>query len=322
MPQLLSIRDLHVRFRTLDGPVHVLRGVDLAIGARERVAVVGESGSGKSVTARTILGLLPRTKSEIAGSVAFQGTELTKLSERSYRELRGRQISMIFQDPTAALSPVFPIRAQLRRVAERDGARLSAAALEEKMRQALRDVSIADPERVLDSYSFQLSGGLNQRVMIAASLMNRPSLLIADEPGTALDVTVQEQSLRVMERLSEAAGTAILFISHNLGVVRRFAHRVYVMYAGRIVESAPTDELFARPRHHYTRLLLASVPRLGSTDLPVGIDGTMPDYRERGTGCAFLPRCPKAIDACTAPIAMRSVSPSHSVACVRDALSP
>ncbi|MGE0753351.1 ABC transporter ATP-binding protein [Pseudorhodoplanes sp.] len=318
MSDLLRVSDFHVKFATIDGPVHVLRGVDLAIGVQERVAVVGESGSGKSVTARAILGLLPASKTQVSGSIIFQGAELTRLSERKYRALRGRAISMIFQDPTAALSPVFPVRSQLRRIVARDGGRLGEAAIEEKMRQALVDVSIADPERVLDSYSFQLSGGLNQRVMIAASLMNRPSLLIADEPGTALDATVQEQSLRVMERLSEAHGTAILFISHNLGVVRRFAHRVYVMYAGRIVEAASTAEIFTNPRHPYTRLLLASVPRLGSTDLPLGIEGSIPDYHEEPAGCPFIPRCPAAIALCTAPVVMRSISESHSVACVSE----
>lgn len=316
MSDLLKISDLHVRFRTLDGPAHVLHGIDVNIRPRERVAVVGESGSGKSVTARAILGLLPRNRTHLSGSIQFQGTELTQLSERKYRALRGREISMIFQDPTAALSPVFPIRTQLRRIVERGNDALDARAIEQKMRGALTDVSIADPDRVLDSYPFQLSGGLNQRVMIAASMVNGPSLLIADEPGTALDVTVQEQSLRVMERLCEANDTAILFISHNLGVVRRFAHRVYVMYAGRIVEQAPTDELFARPRHHYTRMLLASVPRLGSSDLPFGIEGMIPDYRQRLSGCPFKPRCPAAVEPCAAAIETRHVTASHSVACI------
>jgi len=186
------------------------------------------------------------------------------------------------------------------------------------MRAALRDVSIVDPGRVLDSYSFQLSGGLNQRVMIAMALASRPKLLIADEPGTALDVTVQQQTLNIMGNLSQAYGTAILFISHNLGVVRKFADRVCVMYAGRIVESAPTDALFADPRHPYTRALLASVPRLSSDRLPEPIEGSVPDLSKLAEGCPFRPRCQLSRPECDAPVPMRRDA-GRSVACIHEA---
>jgi peptide/nickel transport system ATP-binding protein len=305
---LLAIDDLQCTFSAIDGPARVLRGVGLRLHEGERLAIVGESGSGKSVTVRAILGLLPPRTARVTGSIRFAGRELLGLPDRPMRELRGRAITMIFQDPVAALNPLFTIRDQFRTVLRRSQA-------EEIMRAALAEVAINDPERVLGSYSFQLSGGLNQRVMIAMALANQPRLVIADEPGTALDVTVQEQTLRLMRRLSEQHATAILFISHNLGVVRTFAHRVAVMYAGRIVEQAPTQSLFARPRHPYTRALLAAVPRLSRATLPPGIDGEVPDFHVEVSGCAFRPRCDRASGCCVEPVPVRQVAPAHLVAC-------
>lgn len=309
---LLSIAGLDLSFRTVDGPAHVLRGIDLAIAEGERVALVGESGSGKSVTARAIMGLLPGRGMRIEGSILFDGQELLGRGAGRVAALRGRDITMVFQDPTAALNPLFTIRAQFEAVLRR-----RAAPTEAGMQAALRDVAIADPLRVLDSYAFQLSGGLNQRVMIAMALANNPRLLLADEPGTALDVTVQDQTLRLMRELSAAHGTAILLISHNLGVVRQFADRLYVLYAGGVVEHGRTADIFRAPQHPYTRALLAAVPRLASAELPEGIPGAMADPRRVEQGCAFRPRCPLADARCAQPIPMRRVGAEHHAACIR-----
>ncbi|MBW7922371.1 MAG: ABC transporter ATP-binding protein [Rubellimicrobium sp.] len=266
---LLSIRDLKLTFRLWSGPVEVLHGISLAIGKGERVALVGESGSGKSVTARIILGLLQEQRNaRISGTVEFEGRDLARLSARERMSMRGRAMSMIFQDPTSSLNPVYRIGPQFREVLDRGSPGISAAEARARAAQMLAEVSIREPDRVLDSYPFQLSGGMNQRVMIAMALANRPALLLADEPGTALDVTVQAQTLDLMRGLVADHGTAVLFISHNLGVVREFADRTYVIYRGRIVESGPTAAVFGDPRHAYTRALMAAQPRLTGGGLP------------------------------------------------------
>ena len=223
---------------------------------------------------------------------------------------------MIFQDPVAALNPVFTIEDQLRAVIRRGKRAVSRSQAFKIARDGLLAAAINDPERVLASYPFQLSGGLNQRVMIAMALINQPSLVLADEPGTALDVTVQAQTLALMQDLTEAAGAAVLLITHNLGVVRNFAQRVYVMYAGRIVEQAPVRTLFSSPLHPYTQALFAAVPRLTGEALPQGIEGFVPDYRHPPPGCRFQPRCPKASNDCLRPPPRIEVSPGHEVACV------
>lgn len=266
---VLEISDLTLSFRMWSGPVHVLHGIGLRVAKGERVALVGESGSGKSVTARIVLGLLQETaNARIGGAVRFQGQDLAAMTPRERAALRGRQMSMIFQDPTSSLNPVYRIAPQFREVLSRarpgigtDEARAEAARL-------LAEVTIPEPARVLDSYPFQLSGGMNQRVMIAMALANRPALLLADEPGTSLDVTVQAQTLDLMRALVADHGTSVLFISHNLGVVREFADRVYVIYRGRIVEEGPTAAVFRAPGHAYTRALIAAQPRLSGGGLP------------------------------------------------------
>jgi ABC-type dipeptide/oligopeptide/nickel transport system ATPase component len=265
----LAIRDLTLGFRGWSGQVDVLHGISLHVGKGERVALVGESGSGKSVTARIVLGLLQQLKTaRIGGLVSFEGQDLSSLSARQRHALRGTRMSMIFQDPTSSLNPVYRIDAQFHEVLKRAAPGISKAQAREKAEAALADVAIPDPARALDSYSFQLSGGMNQRVMIAMALANEPSLLIADEPGTALDVTVQAQTLSLMRDLVEKHRTSVLFISHNLGVVREFADRVYVIYKGRIVEHGRSADLFADPRHPYTRALLSAVPRITGGGIP------------------------------------------------------
>ncbi len=312
---LLDITDLHLRFRVFEGVSHVLRDVALHMQPGERVGLVGESGCGKSVLLRAILGLLDKRAARLEGSIRFVDDDLVAASERQMRGIRGRRISMIFQDPASALNPVFTVGDQLVDIMLQHGAAPNAAAARTQAAQALRQVLIDDPERVLASYPFQLSGGMNQRVMITMALINRPLLVLADEPGTALDVTVQEQTLRLMRRLTEGAGTAVLLVTHNLGVVREFAERVYVMYAGTIVEQAPAAALFAAPLHPYTRALLAAVPRLTGEALPVPIAGMVPDFLSAPPGCRFAPRCPHATAACETPPPPVQVAPDHIVAC-------
>lgn len=265
----LRINDLRLGFRTWSGTVEVLHGISMHIRKAERVALVGESGSGKSVTARIVLGLIQNLKtSRVSGLIEFEGRDLERLSAAERHRLRGTRMSMIFQDPTSSLNPIYRISTQFHEVLQRGQPGISEAEARRSSAAALADVSIAEPERVLDSYPFQLSGGMNQRVMIAMALGNEPSLLIADEPGTALDVTVQAQTLGLMRDLVEKHHTAVLFISHNLGVVREFADRVYVIYKGRIVEHGRTADLFSDPRHPYTRALLQAVPRITGGGIP------------------------------------------------------
>jgi len=269
MTDVLNIEDLFLSFRGYTGVTGVLHGISLRIRAGERVALVGESGSGKSVTARIVLGILQETRTaRIRGALRFEERDLNALSRRQWRDLRGTSMSMIFQDPTSSLNPVFTIGTQFAEVLRRRESRLSEEAAAERAAELLESVSIPDHGRVLNAYPFQLSGGMNQRVVIAMALANRPSLLIADEPGTALDVTVQAQTLGLMHELVERSGTAVLFISHNLGVVREFADRVYVIYRGRIVEQGPTGAVFDNPGHAYTRALMAAVPRLTGGGIP------------------------------------------------------
>jgi peptide/nickel transport system ATP-binding protein len=313
---LLDIVDLELSLADFEGTAHILNGVRLSVSAGERVALVGESGCGKTLTARMIMGLFQARGARVAGRIRFGDDDLLTLDGSGWNRLRGRRLTMIFQDPAAALNPTFTIGDQLATVIRRGGPADRRKATRALAREALAAVAIVDPDRVLDSYPFQLSGGLNQRVLIAMALVNRPALVLADEPGTALDVTVQAQTLALMRELTDAAGAAVLLITHNLGVVRNFAQRVYVMYAGSIVEEAPVAELFAAPRHPYTQALFAAVPRLTGDRLPVGIEGAVPDYRAPPSGCRFHPRCPHAQPACRRPPPVVAVTPSHMVACV------
>jgi len=313
---VLEIEELTLRLDLYDGARHILAGVNLSVSAGERVALVGESGCGKTLTARLVMGLFEHRAAKVGGAIRFSGQDLLRLRHADWQNLRGLRLTMIFQDPVAALNPVFTVDDQLGSVILRGGTVSDRKAARAIAREALRAVDIADPDRVLDSYPFQLSGGLNQRVMITMALVNRPALVLADEPGTALDVTVQAQTLTLMRDLTEATGAAVLLITHNLGVVRGFAHRVYVMYAGTVVETASTAALFAAPRHPYTKALFAAVPRLTGDGLPDGIDGGVPDYANPPPGCRFAPRCPHAIAACDRPQKAIEVAPGHLVACV------
>ncbi len=265
----LLIRDLHLSFRTYTGIIDVLHGISLHIAKGERVALVGESGSGKSVTARLIIGLLQMTRgTRVDGLLQFEEQDLENLSPSERHALRGTRMSMIFQDPTSSLNPVYTVGTQFHEVLRRGAPGIDEKAAMERAAALLDEVLIPEPARVLASYPFQLSGGMNQRVMIAMALANEPSLLIADEPGTALDVTVQAQTLKLMRDVVTRHGTSVLFISHNLGVVREFADRVYVIYKGRLVEQARTEDLFDNPQHPYTQALMRAIPRVTGDGIP------------------------------------------------------
>jgi peptide/nickel transport system ATP-binding protein/oligopeptide transport system ATP-binding protein len=308
-----------VLFRSETGDVAAVDDVSFDVAEGEVLGIVGESGSGKSVTALSIMGLLPRPPARIGGgAVVFQGQELLSLGERAMRNIRGPGIGMIFQEPMTSLNPVFTIGDQLMetvRVHERVG----RAAQRERAIDMLARVGIATPERRLHDYPHQLSGGMRQRVMIAMALACSPKLLIADEPTTALDVTIQQQILELLLDLREELKMAITIITHNMGVVAETADRVLVMYAGKIVERAPVGELFARPAHPYTRGLLESIPSLADDrERLKTIPGTLPNPAAMPRGCRFEPRCAYRIDACAAAVPpLLSVRAEHESACIR-----
>jgi len=297
---LLSIENLVVEFRMQDRVVQAVNGISYSVSEGEIVAIVGESGSGKSVSARAILGLVPQPPGKIvSGSIIFDGTDLLGLDNRAIRDLRGKDISMVFQEPMTSLNPVHSIGFQLTE-AMRLHLGLSKADARARAVDLLRMVGISEPARRLGQYPHQLSGGMRQRVMIAMALSCKPKLILADEPTTALDVTIQAQVLELMQELCREMGVALVIITHNLSIVARYAQRVNVMYAGRIVESGSASALYGKPSHPYTIGLLKSVPRL---DQPRGtpivpIPGNPPDLDELGPGCAFAPRCRFAVEKC------------------------
>jgi peptide/nickel transport system ATP-binding protein len=317
---LLEVENLQTHFRTPDGITRAVDGVSFAVGRGETVAIVGESGSGKSVTASSILRLIPQPPGKIAGRILFEGEDLLALSERAMRNIRGNRISMVFQEPMTSLNPVLTIG---RQIAEslRLHRRLGRKALAERAVEMLSLVGIAEPHRRAAEYPHQLSGGMRQRVMIAIAIACNPQLLIADEPTTALDVTIQAQILDLMADLKRRVGAAIIIITHDLGVVAEIAERVIVMYAGRKVEEAKVEDMFRMPRHPYAQGLLAAVPRLGSSlgaayARLAEIPGTVPSLKQRIDGCVFASRCSQARDVCreVAP-ALEEKAAGHFAAC-------
>ncbi|QPC42515.1 ABC transporter ATP-binding protein [Kaustia mangrovi] len=295
---LLKIRDLSVAFRTSLGAAEAVSGVDLDLADGEVLGLVGESGSGKSVAMKAIMGLLP-PRAETTGAVHFRGRDLLQTSEREMRRLRGGRIAMVFQDPLTAFNPVVTIGDQIAEMIRLHDRSMSNARLKDRIVELLELVSIPEAGARAGAYPHELSGGMRQRAMIAMALANDPELLIADEPTTALDVTVQAQILDVLRDLQTRLGIGLALVTHDLGVVAGMADRVAVMYAGRIVEQAPVDTLFADPRHPYTRGLIAAVPRLDRTEERLtGIEGTPPSLLSRPSGCAFAPRCPMAARQC------------------------
>jgi peptide/nickel transport system ATP-binding protein len=319
---LLEIEDLRTYFFTRDGVVRAVDGVSLSVARGETLGVVGESGCGKSVTSLSILRLIPAPPGRIvSGAIRFEGVDLLKLSEPEMRDIRGNEISMIFQEPMTSLNPVLTVSRQISETLMlHQGLDTRAAAA--RAVEMLRLVNIPEPERRAQQYPHELSGGMRQRVMIAMALACNPKLLIADEPTTALDVTIQAQILDLMRELKQKIGAAIILITHDLGVVAEMAQRVVVMYAGRKVEEAPVKELFRHPRHPYTVGLLNSVPHLGATRGRANpprlaeIPGMVPSLREEIIGCAFAPRCPFVTDRCRRETPrLESKGAGHVVAC-------
>ena len=323
MSPLLTVKDLKVSFDTEDGVVGAVEGISYEVEPGKTLGIVGESGSGKTVGTLTIMGLTRAANTTISGQAIFDGEDLLSASEQQMRAIRGDEIAMIFQDPLSSLHPFFTIGAQLVEAIQVHN-KVSKAAARTRSADLLTMVGLSDAHQRLSSYPHEFSGGMRQRVMIAMALANEPRLLIADEPTTALDVTVQAQILELIADLQAETGTAMIIITHDLGVVAEVADEIAVMYAGRIVEQASAAELFANPQHPYTRGLLASIPRL-DRDRSSGLDpiaGRPPSLIAPPSGCAFHPRCPRAFDRCPAelpPLEPAAAGSTHLVACL---LSP
>jgi oligopeptide/dipeptide ABC transporter ATP-binding protein len=316
---LLEVKGLRTHFATDEGEFKAVDDVSFSLDRGRTLGIVGESGCGKSVTSLSIMGLVPQPPGRIAGGeVVFDGTDLLKLDKTQMSELRGNRLSMIFQEPMTSLNPVFTVGNQIIEGIRRHR-KIGPAEARKRAIEMLRRVRIPSPERRIDEYPHKLSGGMRQRVMIAMALACDPQLLIADEPTTALDVTIQAQILDLMRTLREETGTAIILITHDLGVVAEVAHDVVVMYAGRIVEQVDVNSLFADPQHPYTIGLLGSIPKLHETQGRLAaIEGVVPNPTAMPQGCRFNPRCPFAVGKCRAEEPpLMEVRPGHLAACWR-----
>ncbi|RJQ65590.1 MAG: ABC transporter ATP-binding protein [Desulfobacteraceae bacterium] len=314
---LLQIRSLSVRFHTYQGVVLALEEVDLEIGRGEILGLVGETGCGKSVLARAVMRLIADPPGKISGGeILFKNRNLLSLSKTQMRRIRGNEISMIFQEPMSSLNPVFTVGNQMQEVVRRHR-RVDGSQAHQICREMLEQVRMPDPEKVLLKYPHELSGGMRQRAMIAMALSCRPDLLVADEPTTALDVTIQAQVLTLLNELTRQAGVSVLFISHDLGVIAQLCDRVAVMYAGKIVETAPVEDLFSSPSHPYTRGLLRAIPRIDEEKETLEvIAGTVPGLIRPPAGCRFHPRCGYRMEVCDKEVPLlREVRAEHSVAC-------
>jgi peptide/nickel transport system ATP-binding protein len=315
---VLAVDGLKVSFASEAGEAAVLQDISFQVARGETMALVGESGCGKSVTALSILGLIDEPGRIDAGSIRLNGEELVGLDEKELRELRGSRIGMVFQEPMTSLNPVFTIGFQIGEVLQRHRGMSEVEAREESIR-LLRQVGIPSPEQRVDQYPHELSGGMKQRAMIAMALTCKPDLLIADEPTTAVDVTIQAQILQLLRDLQRQMGMSVLLITHNLGVVAHFAQHIAVMYAGQIAEQASVADLFASPAHPYTRALLAALPRPGQRgERLLSIEGAVPAPQDYAAGCRFCTRCPEVMPRCETEIPPRlEIAPGHEVACWR-----
>jgi len=316
---LLEVKDLRTSFMTEEGEVRAVDGVSFSVAPGKLMGLVGESGSGKTVSVLSVMRLLPEGARILSGSIIFEGRDLLKLSEPEMRAVRGARIAMIFQEPMTSLNPVFTIGSQIGE-AVRLHQNASRHEARERSIEALKMVGIADPERRVDDYPHQLSGGMRQRATIAMALACNPDLLIADEPTTALDVTIQAQILDLIRDLKERLGLAVILVTHDLGVVAEYADDVTILYAARVMEQAHSAELFRNPLNPYTRGLLASIPGAGGIKRArlQAIPGTIPSARNPPSGCRFHPRCPLQIDDCArADPPLEAKAPDHYVACIR-----
>jgi peptide/nickel transport system ATP-binding protein len=320
LDHLLEIRGLRTYFATDDGMVRAVDGVDLTVDRAETLGVVGESGCGKTVTALSVLKLIAMPPGEIAGGkILWQGRDLLALGKEEIRRIRSREIGIVFQEPMTSLNPVYTVGEQIAEVIRLHEGLGRRTALEKAV-EMLRLVHIPNPERRVRDYPHQFSGGMRQRVMIAMALSCNPKLLIADEPTTALDVTIQAQILELIGEMKARLGMAVMLITHAMGVVAETAQRVAVMYAGKVVEEAPVGELFSRPRHPYTQGLIGSIPRLDLAGGKIRLDaipGVVPSLLDPPPGCRFAPRCRFAMTACVQAVPdLREVAPGHKVACI------
>ena len=312
---LLEVKDLSMFYVTKSACVRAVNDVSFSVREGETFGLVGESGCGKSTTVRTLIRLMPEAGKIVSGSVIYKGRDIVTMGARDVRKLRGREIGMIFQDPMTSLNPVTKVSKQFYESLRREG--LSRKEMRERAIELLRLVDIPEPERRLDNYVHELSGGMRQRVMIAIALASGPKLLLADEPTTALDVTIQDQIIALLNSLRERLGMSVLLVTHDLGVVNEMCDRVAVMYAGRIVEMADTHSLLHDPRHPYTRGLINSLPAEHDTRPRLEpIPGAPPNLAQEVVGCPFAPRCPRATDVCTRQLPdMAEVAPGHEVRC-------
>ena len=319
--ELVDIRNLHVHFDIYEGITKVLNGVNFRVAKGEKVGLIGEAGCGKTTTVKAIMKILPIPPAVIAGGEIFlEGDDVLKMSQQELQMMRRKTVSMIFQDPIAALNPVFKVGNQIGDIIKFSqlaiGENVSKEEINERTINVLKEVQMPDPERIMNSYPIQLSGGMRQRICIAMALVSATNLLIADEPGTNLDVTIQDQVLRLLGDLVADRGPSVILISHALGAVKGLVDRVYVMYAGSMVEAAKTEDLFSDPLHPYTKALFNAVPKLTGGGIPEGIPGRIPNYLSPPNGCRFNPRCPQAMPHCQeeAP-PFFDAGTGHEVAC-------
>lgn len=317
MSKLLEVNDMHVHIQTQHGAVKAVRGVSFYLDKKETLAIVGESGSGKSITVKGVMRLLPTMGKIVEGSVLLEGNDLTQYTERQMQTIRGSDISMIFQDPMTSLNPTMTIGSQIIEVLKEHRKEMSKEQMKNRAVELLELVGINNPDKRYSQYPHQLSGGMRQRVVIAIALACDPKILIADEPTTALDVTIQAQILDLMKDLQQKINTAIIIITHNLGVVANIAGRVAVMYGGKLVETGEVKELFANPSHPYTQGLLASIPKPHEKGHTLySIPGTPPDLMDPPKGCPFAARCPHTLKVCQEYMPeYTELSSSHKAAC-------
>jgi peptide/nickel transport system ATP-binding protein len=315
--QLLETENLHTNYTIYEGILKVLNGVEIKLRKGEKLGLIGESGCGKTTTMRAIMRILADNATIPRGRILYEGKDVLKMSEREIQKIRRENISMIFQDPTASLNPVFTIKDQLFDVIKfSTNEELTKEEILERAIKVLKSVALPDPDRILKNYPIMLSGGMRQRISIAMALVSASELLIADEPGTNLDVTIQDQILRIIGQLVEERGTSIILISHALGAVKGLVDKVNVMYAGNIIESAPTEDLFSGPLHPYTIGLFQTVPKLTGGGIPEAISGRIPDYINPPPGCRFEPRCKQAMPICQKELPnFMSVGGGHEVRC-------
>ena len=315
--KLLEVKNLTLGYKVYEGYLKVINNVSLDLYYGEKIGLIGESGCGKTTTMKAIMGILPSNAVIQEGEILYKGVDLLKISKKEMDKIRKKNISMIFQDPALALNPVFKIREQFYdKIKYCSENKLTRTEIHNLSIKFLKDAALPEPDRILDSYPFQLSGGMKQRVIIGMSLVSANELLIADEPGTSLDVTIEDQIMRLLKSIVDQKGISIILISHALGTVRKFVDRVYVMYAGTIVEFGPTQEIFSNPKHPYTALLLSSVPRLGGKEVSKGIPGVVPNYLNPPKGCRFVTRCPYKMDICEYETPkMYEVGKDHYAAC-------